>query len=253
MKLITSGIKFLTYLLFSFFLIVLSSCDKKDDEEPPEIINDDIVRDFDGKTYKTIKIGDQWWMAENLKSKHYADGTEIPIAESLIDWFYLEIEDKAFCYYANSPSNGHTYGYLYNWVGAMNGENSSSSNPSNVQGICPIGWHLPSKEEWVELIDHLDGIEVAGGKMKESGTEHWTEPNTGATNSSGFTSLPGGAREAGGVFTSSLFGQANFWTATQDENDQLSNRIVLNFNRVKVDISLADKNNGNTVRCVKDK
>nr|MDA3821321.1 FISUMP domain-containing protein [Bacteroidales bacterium] len=102
------------------------------------------VTDYDNNTYNTVKIGNQWWMAENLKTTHYANGTEIQLIENTSTWAALGFEVKAMCYYDNSSTNANTYGALYNWAAAMNGANSSYSNPSLVQGVCPAGWHLPS-------------------------------------------------------------------------------------------------------------
>ncbi|MFH1197290.1 MAG: FISUMP domain-containing protein [bacterium] len=133
------------------------------------------VTDYDGNKYKTIKIGNQIWMAENLRSTHYSDGTPIS---------YFE--------YDNDTANVSIYGRLYSSQAVMKGAASSNTNPSNVQGIAPDGWHLPSKAEWQELADYLGGLETAGGKLKEAGNSHWVAPNTGATNESGFTALPAG-------------------------------------------------------------
>ncbi len=139
------------------------------------IIDTTLVTDYDGNTYKTIKIGNQTWMAENLRSTHYSNGTPIP---------YFD--------YNNDSTNSEIYGRLYSWSAAMKGEASSNTNPSNVHGIAPTGWHLPSKAEWQQLADYLGGTAIAGGKIKETGNEHWLSPNTGATNESGFTALPAG-------------------------------------------------------------
>ncbi|MBI9067305.1 MAG: hypothetical protein JEZ09_08435 [Salinivirgaceae bacterium] len=152
------------------------------------------VTDYDGNTYNTIKIGNQWWMAENLKTTHYADGSEIPLVESKSDWSYLGDSLNGYCFYDNLQSNADTYGVLYTWSTAMNGEDTSTLNPSGVQGVCPDGWHLPSYTEWEELIDYLGGFSVAGGKLKEVDTILWISPNYGATNESGFSALPAGVR-----------------------------------------------------------
>ncbi|MDP3150566.1 MAG: FISUMP domain-containing protein [Ignavibacteria bacterium] len=139
------------------------------------IIDTTVVTDYDGNTYKTVKIGKQTWMAENLHSTHYSDGTSIP---------YFD--------YNNDTTNSMIYGRLYAWATAMKGAKSSTTNPSNVQGIAPVGWHLPSKAEWQQLADYLGGTAIAGGKIKEVGDVHWLSPNTGSTNESGFTALPAG-------------------------------------------------------------
>ena len=139
---------------------------------PPEF---DSVTDFDGNVYLTVKIGNQWWMAENLRSVHYADGTPI---QNFI--------------YNNDTANVTTYGRLYRWAAALRNAGRTNSNPSGIQGASPQGWHIPSDAEWQELINYLGGESVAGGKLKESGLLNWSQPNTGATNESGFNALPGG-------------------------------------------------------------
>ncbi len=163
------------------------------------------LSDYDGNTYNWIGIGKQAWMAENLKTTRYADGSAIPHVEGTTEWDNLTVTDKAYCWYNNSTANRDTYGGLYTWAAAMNGAASSDANPSGVQGVCPDGWHLPSDAEWKELEMFL-GMSQAeaddtgwrgtdeGGKLKEAGTTHWNSPNTGATNESGFTALPGGCR-----------------------------------------------------------
>jgi uncharacterized protein (TIGR02145 family) len=166
------------------------------------------VRDIDGNYYKVVKIGSQIWMAENLKTTHYSDGTIIPLLEDSVSWINLDYTSKAYCYYNNRVEYSDIYGALYNWAAAMNGTSSSNLNPSGVQGVCPDGWHLPSDSEWKELEMYLgmSQIEanksgnrgtVEGGKLKSSGYTYWESPNTGATNSSGFTALPSGTQWQG--------------------------------------------------------
>ncbi len=150
------------------------------------------VSDYNGNNYWTVKIGDQVWMAQNLKTTRYADGSDIPLVEGGTAWDALVAPDKGYCWYENMTSHRDTYGGLYNWAAAMNGAAGSDANPSGIQGACPDGWHLPSDAEWTVLSDYLGGGGVAGGKMKEAGTVLWDSPNTGATNESGFSALPAG-------------------------------------------------------------
>jgi uncharacterized protein (TIGR02145 family) len=131
--------------------------------------------DYDNNNYTTVQIGTRTWMAENLKSTHYPDGTTA-------DYFD----------YDHDPVNSSIYGRLYAWSPAMNGAASSNTNPSNVQGVCPNGWHLPSKAEWQQLGAFLGGLTVAGGKLKETGLSHWVAPNAESTDETGFTALPAG-------------------------------------------------------------
>ena len=135
----------------------------------------------------------------------------------------------------------------------MNGAVSSSSNPSGVQGIYPDCWHLPSDLEWTELINYLGGESVAGGKMKETGTTHWSFPNTGATNSSGFTALPGGDRISNGDFAYlfNLGGFATFWSSTENDSSIAWNRDM-SYSGSVVHHHYNYKDHGMSVRCVRD-
>ena len=136
-----------------------------------------IVTDYDGNKYSTVQIGDQVWMQENLKVTHYSDGTPILKIESQLAYHDLGDSDKAYFYYNNNSDYGNVYGAQYTWAAATNGV-GSSLNPSGVQGVCPIGWHMPSDAEWKELEVYLGmsqeeaddpnyrGNDV-GGKLKQ--------------------------------------------------------------------------------------
>ncbi|MEI7725807.1 MAG: FISUMP domain-containing protein [Bacteroidota bacterium] len=139
--------------------------------------------DYDNNHYAVVQLGTQIWMVENLKSMHYADGTNV---------IYYD--------YDNNPDNSLIYGRLYAWSPAMKGAASSNTNPSNVQGICPSGWHLPSKAEWQQLGTSLGGLTNAGGKLKEQGISHWIAPNTAATDETGFKALPAGMHDFTNIF-----------------------------------------------------
>ncbi|KPJ98607.1 MAG: hypothetical protein AMJ60_07710, partial [Desulfobacterales bacterium SG8_35] len=115
----------------------------------------DPVTDIDGNTYNTVVIGEQIWMAENLKVIHYSNGDPIPLVEGAPEWDTMSSWVKAYCWYDNNPNIGEVFGALYTWAAAMNGQPSSDNNPSGVQGVCPSGWHLPSDEEWKQLEMHL--------------------------------------------------------------------------------------------------
>lgn len=142
------------------------------------------VTDIDGNVYQSIKIGDQIWMAENLKVTHYNDGTEIPNLISDEDWIKAgEEKTGAYCYYNNDPELGKVYGALYNWY------------TTNTGKLAPEGWHVPTNAEWIKLgiaLAQMDN-DYGGYACREAGTEHWTSPND-ATNVSGFTALGGGWR-----------------------------------------------------------
>ena len=187
------------------------------------------VTDIDGNVYQTVQIGDQLWMAENLKVTHYQNGDEIPCNV-----------------YNDDPSNSAIYGRLYTWY-AVDDE----------RGICPEGWHVPSENEadseWQILVDYLGGGSVAGGKMKATGTIEagdglWKTPNEGATNESGFTGLPGGfCDDSGGYEELSITGY--FWTSTE-EHSSASYQRSLYYDWSGVSGFAISKSRGFSVRCV---
>ncbi len=166
----------------ALIVINFNSCSKDDDEDEDGFMTDS----RDGKKYEIVQIGNQWWMGENL---NYDAGS-------------------GSCVYDSIASNAEIYGRLY--------------DRETAGAVCPDGWHLPSDAEWEELIDYLGGAYIAGGKMKEAGTTHWTSPNTGATNESGFTALPGGGRSTlhGGFY--GLGSNAVFCSSTDVSSRDLS-------------------------------
>jgi len=149
--------------------------------------------DLVGNNYPVVNIGTQTWMARNL---NYDPNT-----------------GNSTCYNDN-PTNCEIYGRLYDWAKLMNGEGSSNSVPSGIQGLCPSGWHIPSDGEWSELVNFLGGEFLAGGSMKNTGTNLWDSPNLGATNSSGFTAFPAGAFTTIGSFAN-LGSGTTFWSTTE--------------------------------------
>ena len=208
----------------------------------------------DGKVYKTVTIGEQTWMAENLRATKYPDGSDIPTGHNNTEWAALTT--GAYAVYPHSDISGldseeaviAEYGCLYNWWAAMNGETISEENPI-VQGICPDGWHLPSDAEWTTLTTYLGGLSVAGAKMKEAGTDHWYEDNTG-DNESSFTALPGGDRYYNGPI-GGVGRNGNWWSSTEGDVDAARGR-VLGYSYSYVIRSLDYKAYGYSVRCVKD-
>ena len=166
----------------------------------------------DANTYSYKTIGTQVWMTENLA---YLPSVVSPGTGSTSSGYhYVYGYNGTDVAAAKATTNYSTYGVLYNWTAAMNGAASSSADPSGVQGICPTGWHLPSDAEWTTLTTYLGGLSVAGGKMKEAGISHWTSPNTGATNESGFTALPGGYRGDDGRFAN--IGILGYWWSSTE-------------------------------------
>ena len=221
----------------------------------------DTVTDIDGNMYATIEIGTQVWMAENLKVTHFADGSPIPEITDEAEWDAMEPETQAYCWYDNEAENKDSNGALYSWAAAMYG--GLSSDTIGVQGVCPDGWHLPTDAEWkiLEMALGMDQVETdnldwrgsdQGGQLKELGFSNWSLPNEGASNSSGFTAVPGGFRSAMGLFYSAG-DYANFWSATADEGG--SSRAwfrILNYEEARIYRHYNSKQLGLSVRCVKD-
>ena len=221
------------------------------------------VSDFDGNSYRTIQIGGQNWMAENLKVSHYADGTPILLVADKTQWSVLGEGDRAYCWYNNMTEYADTTGALYSWPGAMNGASGSNDSSTVVQGVCPDGWHIPSDQDWKELEMELGmSQEVAdkydwrgtyeGGNLKEIGFSHWHNPNKSADNSSGFTGLPGGFRSNTGTFYG-IGEYATFWSASMKSGSTEIWYRALNFERTNVYRYSVSGNRGASVRCVEDK
>jgi len=197
------------------------------------------VIEFDNNIYKTVKIGEQLWMSENLKVEYYRNGDAILKVTDNIEWSNLNT--GALCEFNNDINNVATYGRLYNWY-AIN----------DSRKIAPEGWHIPTVAEWESLEEYLGGnCETAvGGIMKEPGTTHWDSLNIGATNESGFTALPGGLRiEIGDFF---LLGKnAHFWSSSQYDKD-IAWACWLNRNDQEVRLNYYKKQVGFSVRCIRD-
>ena len=258
--------KILFIILSVLGICAFSSCNEHEgptmDEEPLQPTTDgpsQPVTDFDGNVYKTVKLGNQVWMAENLRTTRYADGTLIPLGT---EGNYV----VAYRYYPDGNSaNVSDYGCLYNWAAVMNGSASSDANPSGVQGICPDGWHVPSDAEWTELGIYVssqsqyvcgDYTGIAKALASEEGWNSLTDPydicevgiNPDANNATGFS-----ARPAGGYYGNydSFGGNANFWSATQNGSGVAYAR-GLYYNNATVDRSSSNKDNGYSVRCIRN-
>lgn len=225
-------------VLLSLFLsfTLLAVCDKEKSSTGPEEIT--TVTDIDGNTYQTTKIGSQRWIKENLKVTHYRNGDAIPHVTDDSTW--IRLTTGAYCCYENDPANGETYGILYNWH-AVN----------DARGLAPEGSHIATDADWIEIIDYLGGADIAGGKMKKTGTTYWTDPNTGASNSSGLSMLPGGLRsDLSGDF-SGMESSAFFWTATEQNSvDAVACKLI--YNNAGIGKGETDKRKGLSIRCVKD-
>lgn len=237
-------------LLMATLCLFLLSCSNHTIEPPGEIINEtpvdnpsddpvedpvedpvddpitedpstDTLTDIDGNTYQIVQIGNQWWMAENLKATHYRNGDAIPGASGNA---WTSLSTGAYCAETNA-SNANTYGYLYNWYAVNDSRN-----------IAPAGWHVPTDDDWKTLEIYL-GLsqsvadmancrgEGIGGKLKETGTSHWATPNEGATNASNFTALPAGRCS----LTGSIDEQGNFaffWSASAIDTESAWSRGI---------------------------
>jgi uncharacterized protein (TIGR02145 family) len=198
---------------------------------------------------QNVTIGTQIWSATNLDVTTYRDGTPIPQVTDPTQW--ANLTTGAWCYYNNDPANGPIYGKLYNWYAVAGIHDTDPSTPNKV--LAPAGWHVPSDTEWTTLTTFLGGVEVAGGKMKATGTSLWQSPNTGATNSSGFTGLPGGNRGNSGTvfFPSGIY--AVWWSTTVNSDIYFNIWAYQLENRYNNSIrDIFGKNWGLSVRCIRD-
>jgi len=194
-----------------------------------------------------VTICSQVWTTTNLNVSTYRDGTPIPQVTDPTAW--ANLTTGAWCYYNNSTSNGTTYGKLYNWYAVAGIHDvASAANPALRKNLAPTGWHVPTDAEWTILTNCLGGETVAGGKMKA--TTGWTAPNAAATNSSGFTGLPGGYRLSFGTFNS-VGGFGFWWSASESDTTYAWNRDLEydNGNAGRID---NEKGSGLSVRCLRD-
>lgn len=225
-------------LFFISCLFIFSISCKQDDENPTISSNpENTVTDIDGNIYHTVNIGSQVWMLENLKTTKYRDGSAITYINDSTDWKILSTE--AFCWYNNDGTNKSVYGALYNFYVLLDS-----------RGLCPLGWHVATDAEWTALTTFLGGDSVAGGKLKEAGLAHWSNPNTGADNSSSFTALPGGSRTDAGSFTS--IGNNGYWWGTSGGVNNSAWYRIIHYATSYINGGNANKQFGFSVRCVKD-
>jgi len=250
----THGLKVSMALITCLLFLIFTSCQK--DEFNQDSISDisplasskkptatvGKVKDVDGNWYKTVKIGEQWWMAENLKTTRFNDRTYIPLVTENSIWETLTT--PGYCWFNNDEATYKaTYGAMYNWFSL----NATSNGGKNV---CPTGWHVPTDAEWTTLTSYLGGEEVAGGKLKETGTTHWFSPNTGATNETGFTALPSGLRGYDGVCYA-LGSYGYLWSSSESSATYGFYRyLVFNYSNLFGNPNF--KQNGFAVRCLKD-
>ena len=203
------------------------------------------VTDIDGNQYNSVIIGTQEWMKENLNVSKYTDGTIIPQVTDPTAWAALTT--GAWCYYNNDTANGAIYGKLYNWYAVVGIHDTDPNTPNKI--LAPTGWHVSTDGEFTILTTFLGGSDVAGGKMKEIGTSHWTIPNTDATNSSGFTGLPGGGCGYNGSFFPSN-GDGYWWSSTENNSNQAWDRQLVYINGIIFRSGVNVKKTGISVRCI---
>ena len=193
------------------------------------------VFDIDSNEYKTVRIGDQVWMAENLRTTRYQDSTLIGQETDPDEW--KDLTEGAWCWFNNDDTYDIPYGKLYNWYAA-----------NSAKKICPEGWYLPGNSDWITLRDYLGGEQVAGGKMKEPGLMYWSPPNEDATNSTGFTGVGGGIRQG----TTGAFEDFNqksyFWNSQVDYQGFF---YELSTNNGALVSGGSGKDTGVSVRCIK--
>jgi len=225
----------LLYKGFSGSLSTVSTySDEPDYEFNIETFEFDRCTDADRNNYTTVRIGTQVWMAENLKATKFRDGTLIPLVTENSGW-HLNTT-PAHCYYDNDHTNYIVYGGLYNWYTASN------------EMVCPEGWHVPTDRDWTTLTTYLGNESIAGSVLKEAGTINWKEPNTGATNQTGFTALPEGYRDISGGFYGA--GELGCWWSNSMIDVRAYNRMM-SYSSINVTRSVNNKKYGMSVRCIK--
>lgn len=251
---VLSNLSKLTLQSMLMLLIFFFGCEKDNEKEPiadnptngltTAIFNPDITYgtliDQDGNLYKTVTIGTQTWMAENLRTTKYNNGTSIPNITNTNEW--NTTDSGAYCNYNNLTNLDSiaTFGRLYNWKAVNTGK------------LAPKGWHVASDEDWEKLVSYLgNNYKIVGGLLKETTTEHWKFPNTGATNKSGFTALPAGIRFANGYFIPYSNGASYWWTSTS-AGDIFSKIKYVNAEFSYINSNIGSKEDGFSVRCIKN-
>ena len=200
------------------------------------------MTDQEGNEYKTIVIGTQEWMAENLKTSVYRNGDVISTGLSSSQW--NSTVQGAWAYFQNDASRNCPFGKLYNWYACV-----------DARELCPTGWHVPTDSDWTVLSDYLGGEAIAGGKMKtlgisDSATGLWSAPNFGATNSSGFSGIPGGYRLLQGPYSNLEF-IGYYWSSSDFVTLSAYYRYLI-YDDVDLTRATGDKRNGFSVRCLRD-
>ena len=263
--------KYLSFITMSFVVLALCSvaCNRVEEEESTspyeypataDVIRN-AVKDVDGNKYDAVRIGDQVWMAQNLRTSRYSDGTEIPMCGEEL---YMTTPLR-YCP-ASSENTVYSYGYLYNWSAATRGESTTiagAGGQSDVQGVCPEGWHLPSKMEWNQLTDYIGSQEIYGGFVAKAlaSTQGWQvdtlfhesgsvdeDPKT--NNATGFSAFPAGY----GPYIQGYGKAAWFWTSTENDDfpDPAAYGISFGSGRAIVFEGVSPIELAFSVRCVRN-
>ena len=226
------------FLVSAILSVIFWNCKKESATNDPTNPSTTIT-DIDGNVYHTVTIGTQVWMVENLKTTKYRNGDPIPNVTAGASW--VALTTGAYCWYNNDVATYKAnYGALYNWYAVGDSRN-----------IAPAGWHVPTDAEWTILTDYLGGTFISGGKLKESGILRWATPNTGATNETNFTALPGGRRlNSDGIFYGAG-GYSYWWSSSENDASRVWHRILYYYG---ADTNRGHdlKQNGYSVRCVKN-
>jgi uncharacterized protein (TIGR02145 family) len=221
-------------------MVLTSGCTKDDDDDdtivPPqiEVAPDAPLTDYDGNVYATVKIGEQIWMAENLRVEHYRNGAFIMPIQDNNQW-QNNINQGAWCYYDNLAANAEEYGVLYNGLAV-----ESSNN------LAPTGWRMPTEADLTQLRVYLASFDLdEGGSLKETGFTHWLAPNTGATDTAMFAARAGGYRFVNGTFTGKTY-EGHWWL-----NSGTSSFVLL-YDDAQVTTGTGSSQFGYSVRCIKE-
>jgi len=223
-------LKIIKYSLFGMLLLsasVFHGCEKESK----------LPVDGDGNVYDTVRIGTQTWLAEDLKTTKYNNGVSIPLVTDDTQW--ASMSSAAFCWYGNNPDLKENYGALYNWYAAR------------VSFLCPLGYRVPTNEDWITLIDYLGGEEIAGDKLKATGSQFW-HSGSYATNESGFTAMPGGERNSNDGTFNGIRSGGRWWSTYSWSYDNYAYLLRIDYKYSSANIAVWFKKAGFSVRCVKD-
>jgi uncharacterized protein (TIGR02145 family) len=221
-------------------ILILSACIMISGLLSAQQVMENAISDIAGNVYNSVIIGNQTWMKENLRTTSYSNGDPIESVTDSVAWH--NYRTGALCDYRNDPKISQIYGRMYNYYAVI-----------DKRGICPQGWHVPSDDDWQILCDYLGGYMIAGGKMKEAGTSHWSSPNEGATNESGFTALPAGRQYHQEFWF--LGEYTNMWSTTEYITDYDTDVVwcrYISFSLEQLNRFTYKKYYGLSVRCLKD-